>query len=52
MGKRRLIALLALASIIVVDGAIGASQKEIPVEEFDVDSASMDYGKFLTRSWK
>ena len=48
MVKRGLIALLAIASIVIVDGAIGALQEEIPVEEFDVDSAAIDYGKFRT----
>jgi len=48
MGKRGLIALLAIASIVIVDGAIGALEEENPIEEFDVDSAAIDYGKFLT----
>jgi hypothetical protein len=44
-GKRGVIALLALASIILVDGEIGDLQEDVASEEFDVDSASIDYGK-------
>lgn len=44
-GKRGVIALLALTSIILVDGVIGDLQEDVAAEEFDVDSASIDYGE-------